>query len=92
MALKRIIDPQHESIGFQKNREKDMCNILLVVDDFQILIVHDILSTQKYNVLAPIIRLNASALFVFRLKNVNEVNVFLEWWTQATAAKCIIKP
>ena len=37
-----------------------------------------ILSTQKYNVLAPIIRLNASALFVFRLKNMNEVNAFLE--------------
>ena len=37
-----------------------------------------ILSTQKYNVLAPIIRLNASALFSFRLKNMNEVNAFLE--------------
>ena len=37
-----------------------------------------ILSTQKYNVPAPIIRLNASALFIFRLKNMNEVNSFLE--------------
>ena len=37
-----------------------------------------ILSTQKYNVLAPIIRSNASALFIFRLKNMNEVNSFLE--------------
>ena len=37
-----------------------------------------ILSTQKYNVLALIIRLNASALFIFRLKNMNEVNSFLE--------------
>ena len=37
-----------------------------------------ILSTQKYNVLAPIIRLNASALFIFRLKNMNEVKSFLE--------------
>ena len=37
-----------------------------------------ILSTQKYNVLAPIIRLNANALFIFRLKNMNEVNDFLE--------------
>ena len=37
-----------------------------------------ILSTQKYNVLAPIIRLNTSALFIFRLKNMNEVNNFLE--------------
>ena len=37
-----------------------------------------ILSTQKYNVLAPIIRLNSSALFIFRLKNMNEVNAFIE--------------
>ena len=37
-----------------------------------------ILSTQKYNVLAPIIRLNASALFIFRLKNMNEVNAFID--------------
>ena len=37
-----------------------------------------ILSTQKYNVLAPRIRVNASALFIFRLKNMNEVNSFLE--------------
>ena len=37
-----------------------------------------ILSTQKYNVLAPIIRLNTSALFIFRLKNMNEVNAFIE--------------
>ena len=28
--------------------------------------------------LAPIIRLNASALFIFRLKKMNEVNAFLE--------------
>ena len=37
-----------------------------------------VVSTQKYNVLAPIIRLNASALFIFRLKNMNEVNAFIE--------------
>ena len=37
-----------------------------------------ILSTQNYNVLAPIIRLNASALFILKLKNMNEVNGFLE--------------
>ena len=28
--------------------------------------------------LAPVTRLNASALFIFRLKNMNEVNSFLE--------------
>ena len=37
-----------------------------------------ILSTQKYNVFAPIISLSASALFIFRLKNMKEVNSFLE--------------
>ena len=37
-----------------------------------------ILSTQKYSVLAPIIQLNSRALFIFRLKNINEVDSFLE--------------
>ena len=37
-----------------------------------------ILSSQKYNVLAPIIRPNASALFVFRLKIMSEANAFPE--------------
>ena len=37
-----------------------------------------LLTTQKYNVLAPIVRLNASALFIFTLKNINEVNSFIE--------------
>ena len=36
------------------------------------------LPTQKYIVLAPIIGLNASALFIFRLNNMNEVNSFIE--------------
>ena len=36
-----------------------------------------ILSTQKYNVLAATIRLNSSALFIFKLKNMNEVNAFI---------------
>ena len=33
---------------------------------------------QKCNVLAPIIRLNARALFILRLKNMSEVNNFFE--------------
>ena len=37
-----------------------------------------ILSTQKYNVLAPIIRLNASSLYIFRLKNATELMSFIE--------------
>ena len=37
-----------------------------------------LLSTQNYNVLAEIVRLNASALFIFRLKNMNEVSSFIE--------------
>ena len=40
--------------------------------------ISSISSTQEYNVLAPIIRLNTSALFIFRLKNMNEVNAFIE--------------
>ena len=37
-----------------------------------------ICSTQKYNVLAPIIRLNASSLYIFRLKNASELMSFIE--------------
>ena len=37
-----------------------------------------ICSTQQYNVLAPIIRLNASSLYVFRLKNASELMSFIE--------------
>ena len=37
-----------------------------------------VLSTQTYDVLAPILRLNSSALFIFRLKNMNEVNSLIE--------------
>ena len=34
-----------------------------------------ILPTQKCNVLAPMIRLKSSALFIFKLKNMNEVKI-----------------
>ena len=37
-----------------------------------------ILSLQKYSSTAPIIRLNASSLYIFKLKNMTEVNSFLE--------------
>ena len=37
-----------------------------------------ICSTQKYNVLAPIIRLNASSLYIFRLKHASELMSFIE--------------
>ena len=37
-----------------------------------------ICSTQKYNVLAPIMRLNASSLYIFRLKNASELMSFIE--------------
>ena len=37
-----------------------------------------ILSTQKYKSLANIIRLNASSLYVFKLKNQTELDAFIE--------------
>ena len=37
-----------------------------------------ILSLQKYSSTAPIIRLNASSLYIFKLKNMTEVNSFLD--------------
>ena len=37
-----------------------------------------ILSTQKYRSLANIIRLNASSLYIFKLKNQTELDAFIE--------------
>ena len=37
-----------------------------------------ICSTQKYNVLVPIIRLNASSLYIFRLNNASELMSLIE--------------
>ena len=35
-------------------------------------------SVQKYNAVAPIIRLNSSSLYIFKLRNMKEVEAFLE--------------
>ena len=36
-----------------------------------------ITATQKYNALAPIVRLNSSSLYIFKLKNMSEVETFI---------------
>ena len=35
-------------------------------------------ATQKYNALAPIVRLNSSSLYIFKLKNIAEVDAFVQ--------------
>ena len=35
-------------------------------------------ATQKYNALAPIVRLNSSSLYIFKLKNMAEVDAFVQ--------------
>jgi hypothetical protein len=37
-----------------------------------------ITATQKYNALAPIVRLNTSSLYIFKLKNMKEIDTFIE--------------
>ena len=37
-----------------------------------------ITATQKYNALAPIVRLNTSSLYIFKLKNMKEIETFIE--------------
>ena len=37
-----------------------------------------ITATQKYNALAPIVRLNSSSLYIFKLKNLAEVEAFVQ--------------
>ena len=40
--------------------------------------ISTIVSTQKFNALHPIIRINATALIVYRLRNHKELEAFLE--------------
>ena len=37
-----------------------------------------ITASQKYNALAPIVRLNTSSLYIFKLKNMAEVDAFVQ--------------
>ena len=37
-----------------------------------------ITATQKYNALAPIVRLNSSSLYIFKLENMAEVDAFVQ--------------
>ena len=37
-----------------------------------------ITATQKYNALAPIVRLNSSSFYIFKLKNLAEVDAFVQ--------------
>ena len=80
VALKKIIETQHKVIDFTDDpkfvRYSNILHGLFTRGRHSA--ISCILSTQKYNVLAPIIRLNGSALFIFRLKNMNEVSSFLE--------------
>ena len=49
-----------------------------------------VFSIQKYSVLSPILRLNSSAFFMFRRKNMNEVNRFLEENSAVVGKKALI--
>ncbi len=40
--------------------------------------ISTIVSTQKYNAISPIIRVNATELVIFRLRSAQDLNVFLE--------------
>ena len=40
--------------------------------------ISTVVATQKFNALHPIIRVNASDMFVFRLRNSQDLNTFLE--------------
>ena len=49
-----------------------------------------VFSIQKYSVLAPSLRLNSSAFFMFRRKNMNEVKRFLEENSAVVGKKALI--
>ena len=51
--------------------------------------ISTIVATQKFNALSPIIRVNASDLYVFRLRNYSDLQTFLDE-VSAIASKDVI--
>jgi hypothetical protein len=41
-------------------------------------LISTIVSTQKINALAPLVRVNATELYIFRLRNVRDIDTLLE--------------
>ena len=78
----------------KKNEHKKLFSILVIVDDFadsrnspllnQLYVrgrhnsINIITSTQKFNALSPIIRVNSRELFFFRLRNYKEIETMVE--------------
>ena len=48
-----------------------------------------ITSTQKYNVIAPIVRINATQLYVFRLRNYKDLEAIVEELSAVTDKKTL---
>lgn len=98
-ALQTIINKHSRIIAkLKEEKEKDMYNICIVIDDFiddkrisnnskalNSLFIrgrHSFISTicliQKYISVSPMIRLNVSALMIFKLKNMKDLQALLD--------------
>ena len=53
--------------------------------------ISTITSTQKYNVIAPIVRINATQLYVFRLRNYKDLEAIVEELSAVTDKKTLLE-
>lgn len=53
--------------------------------------ISTITSAQKYNVIAPIVRINATQLYVFRLRNYKDLEAIVEELSAATDKKTLLE-
>jgi hypothetical protein len=69
-----IIDDFADDKQFSRN--SPLLNMLFVRGRHQL--ISTIVSTQKINALAPLVRVNATELYIFRLRNVKDIDTLLE--------------
>jgi hypothetical protein len=53
--------------------------------------ISTITSTQKYNVIAPIVRINATQLYVFKLRNYKDLEAIVEELSAITDKKTLLE-
>ena len=86
-VLADIIDTQHKITDYMKKQnQKHLFQILVIVDDFaddpsfsrRSKLLHSLFTRGRHNSIHPIIRINATSLFVYRLRNYKDLESFIE--------------
>ena len=73
-SIKNVIDDFADSVEF--SRSSKLLHSLFTRGRHSC--ISTFIATQKFNALATIIRVNADSLYVFRLRNYQDLNTFLE--------------